>query len=86
MHPEEQVNQSGVADLVRVERHFHDFGMIGVAMADLAIAGIVGGAAGIAADRVTDAGHLQEEVLHAPEATRAEECLLHDPVSIVLTA
>ena len=68
-----------VGHLGGVEGHFHHLGMIGVAVADLAVGRVLGGAAGIAADRVADARDLAEEVLHPPEAARAEQCLFHDP-------
>src|SRR5471032_1109759 len=78
VHAEEQVHQAGIGHLRRVERHFHHFGMIGVVMAHLLVGRVLGGAAGIAADRLADAGHLAEEVFHAPEAARSECRLFHD--------
>ena len=81
VHPEEQLDEGGVGHFGGVKSHPHHLGMVGVAATDLAVGGVVAGAAGIAADRVADAGDLAEEVLHPPEAARAEECLFHDPVS-----
>ena len=72
VHLEEEIHQRGIGDLGGIKCHFHHFGVVGVAMADLLVAGIIAGTAGIAAHRLTHAGDLQEEILYAPKAARAE--------------
>ena len=49
--------------------------------ADLAIGGVVDHAPGIAGDGGRHAGHLAEEVFHAPETARTEQRLFHADIS-----
>src|ERR1700744_3263697 len=67
VHAEEQFDQGLVRYFGRVKAHLDPLRVVGVAMADLLVAGIVGSAAGIAADVCAHARHLAEKVFYAPE-------------------
>ena len=73
---EEDVQQVGVRDAGRVEGDLHDLGMTGATGADLLVAGVGGGAAGITGDDIRDANHLVEDGFEAPEAAAGKDgCL-----------
>ncbi len=72
MRCEEDIEQHVVTDDVGIVRDADRLGMAGIAAAHIAIAGIVGGAADIAADNRFDAVDLQEYSLGAPETSAGQ--------------
>ncbi|SCM77827.1 hypothetical protein KL86PLE_60143 [uncultured Pleomorphomonas sp.] len=69
---EEQADEIGVGDGVRVEHHLHRLGMAGAARADLLVGRVLGEAADIADRRQVDAGQAPEQPLGTPEAAEGE--------------
>jgi hypothetical protein len=70
---EEQLDEVGVGDLLRVVDHAHGLGVAGPVGADVLVAGVQRAAARVADGRLDHAGDLAEEVLDAPEAARRED-------------
>ena len=70
---EEDVQQVGVGDAGRVKGDPHNLGMTGATGADLLVAGVGGGAAGITRDDIRDADHLVENRFKAPEAAASKD-------------
>src|SRR5699024_12312305 len=68
-----QAEDAPFGDDVRVEGHLPGFGVAGHAGADLAVAGVVGVAAGVAGDHFSHAGGPLVDGVEAPEAARSEE-------------
>src|SRR5699024_3129065 len=69
---EEQAEDDLFGDDVGVEGHLQGFGVAGHAGADLAVAGVVGVAAGVAGDHFSHAGGPLVDGVEAPEAAGAE--------------
>ena len=73
----EHIQQIAVGNLCRIEGYLHRFGMAGAAAANVLIAGVIMGSAGIADGGGDDARNLSESRLHAPETTGSEGRFLH---------
>jgi hypothetical protein len=68
----ERVEQLGVADLARIERHLDRLGMTGIAGAHVAVVGVRGGAAAVANASGAHALDLAKARLHPPETAGGE--------------
>ena len=70
MDLEEKFQQFTIADPVRIENDLDALGMGAV----VAVSRVLHVAAGIADAGVFDAGHLADQILHAPETSAGQNC------------